>query len=832
MRSEAFAAPSFPQKSLLCIFCLFWNLNLAQATINNLLTGLPSPETESPASASASASSPSPLIVTQTTASDSSADHLVPFDDECVAHVTHTIADNGSRTQLLCTVNGLSFLIPSIRESWIKEQMELGKLISDETVMTLPEDAMLNQYTDEIHTTEPPTLWNHEMEERERRRRLRRLATTGTKTVLVVRIQATDKTSALTATQIGNYVFGDDGSAYNLKAQTAACSFNTLTYNKASARNGATTSIANGIVTIPVSVATSVNQTKMTNAVTAALQTEFSVTKLQDLADHLMYCFPKGTMDDKTIANAFMGGFLSFYNDEACSYPSAQIHELGHNFNMGHSSDSAQEYGDKSGLMGFSYEYTDKPKMCFNAAKSWQLGWYASKADSITPSSSSPTYSTKLAGVVDFAITKNKVLIEIQQTSSPTFFYVNYNRATGINSGTVEGANSVLVVSKNTTIDTNVSFANATLSSGNSFAISNFNGKSGETLTITFTSLENNEANVDIVLTGFPETTPTASINPSLAPSKAPSMLPSRAPSTVPSNQPSAKIVTSVSIQPSSNPSGSEKPSSSLAPSMKPSMQPSRTPSLSPSNSPSLSPSLAPSMKPVPSPTASLQPSSQPSSQPSKVPTSTPVSGPTQTPKPISNPLGTPPSGPIAIQRVATIVVEVGIDGLNDLDLICNGLEGFLKAHIQAAFDTNAQTSIACTQQQTRRDLVVTSFLDYEKPILLTVSSSFADFRQAPRQYFFLDFLEDLVVSEAAVAELPQYVKDAMGSSVEGVHIRLVETDDKPLLILAFGEDAPTPNPSGSSPTSTVVSQTSASGRNAGYLVSFGLGVLGVCTLL
>ncbi|CAJ1936136.1 unnamed protein product, partial [Cylindrotheca closterium] len=339
---------------------------------------------------------------------------------------------------------------------------------------------------------------------------------------------------------------------------------------------------------------------------------------------------------------------------EACAYPSVQLRSVGCNYNIGIASDRAHTFGDKSGLMGFSYKYTDIPYMCFNAAKSWQLGWYTSKADSITPSSSSATYSIKRAGIVEYDTTANKVLIQIRQTSSTTFYNINYNHATGLSEGTQEGANRVLVVSKDEAVDSNASMAQANLSSGNSFAISNFNGKSGETLTISFTLLENNEANVDIVLTGFQETSPTASITPSPAPSKAPNKILSRAPSPskapsktptrapsnapinapssmlpshVPSIQPSAKIVASDSIQPSSTASASEKTSSSralltpasgntsLSPSSSPSLGSSKTPSILRRKAPSTVPSTVPSDRPSTKifTSVSIQPSSDPS---------------------------------------------------------------------------------------------------------------------------------------------------------------------------------------------------------------------------
>lgn len=255
-------------------------------------------------------------------------DHLVPFREECLAHVVQSLGADGPLTVLRCTLpSGLTYPIPSVGEKWIKEQMILGELISDETIMTLPADAMLNQYTHEIHMSDLPRLWNYEMEERERRRKLRRLATTGTKTVLAVRVQATDATTTPTATDLQNLVFNDNGNNFNLKYQTEACSANQLIINKAADRAGTSTSISGGVTLVTISVATSAGSTAVENAITVALNTEFSVTNPNSLADHVMYCFPPGTTT--SLAYAVVNGYQSFYNDLGCTYGSAQMHEIG-----------------------------------------------------------------------------------------------------------------------------------------------------------------------------------------------------------------------------------------------------------------------------------------------------------------------------------------------------------------------------------------------------------------------------------------------------------------------------------------------------------------------
>ncbi|KAL7425494.1 hypothetical protein ACHAXM_000042, partial [Skeletonema potamos] len=76
------------------------------------------------------------------------------------------------------------------------------------------------------------------------------------------------------------------------------------------------------------------------------------------------------------VAYAGIKGHISVYNDKWCDYPSAQMHEIGHNLDFAHSNEGTERYGDTSGIMGFAYNQDEGPAMCFNAAKSWQSGWY------------------------------------------------------------------------------------------------------------------------------------------------------------------------------------------------------------------------------------------------------------------------------------------------------------------------------------------------------------------------------------------------------------------------------------------------------------------------
>ena len=81
----------------------------------------------------------------------------------------------------------------------------------------------------------------------------------------------------------------------------------------------------------------------------------------------------------------------------------------------------------------------DGPVLCWNAAKSWVIGWYASDSVTVDPSAGAVNYFT-LVGVADWANNiytpgQHKVVLEILDSSQTQNFYVIYNRAKGPNAG-------------------------------------------------------------------------------------------------------------------------------------------------------------------------------------------------------------------------------------------------------------------------------------------------------------------------------------------------------------------------------------------------------------
>eukprot|EP00526_Cylindrotheca_closterium_P002346 CAMPEP_0113639918 /NCGR_PEP_ID=MMETSP0017_2-20120614/20947_1 /TAXON_ID=2856 /ORGANISM="Cylindrotheca closterium" /LENGTH=903 /DNA_ID=CAMNT_0000551167 /DNA_START=18 /DNA_END=2730 /DNA_ORIENTATION=+ /assembly_acc=CAM_ASM_000147 len=566
------------------------------------------------------------------------------------------------------------------------------------------------------------------------RRRL--ATSTGNKDVLVVRVVTTDSQPTATAAQMSDSVFGTSGDPVNLKSQYEGCSDNKITITPATgtgtacnddpnflgffqfgsgnyadcdwftfdptnycstwgndpdlggggdtgntaccACGGGTTSsfnnnVVDGVFEINVAVAaSSLTSSQLEDVAMNELESQFGSSNLEDQYDLVMLCLPPGTTDGSWVAYANFPGFISVYNDNACLYPSVQMHEIGHNVGLSHSADTTDanvQYGDRTGMMGISYYVDDGParaKMCFNPAKSYILGWYSDK--NLDIGASTPPFCGQLVGVSNYPTIAGdeKVVLKIPDTS--TDYYVGYNHAMGFNEGTNEAANQVTIVSQDPTFGS-WSYLEARLSVGEEYIISNILG-SGDDLTIKVVQIDTSAggyAEVQVVQgtqtcpSSFPSNVP--SLAPSTDPSSEPSTLPSSKPSVVPSIGPSQ----APSIMPSGLPSVKPSIGPSQVPSVSPSLGPSQSPSIGPSQVPSQTPSLSevPSLSSAPSiilvPVAStgtvsmspsqapsgypsFVPSKQPSHEPSISPSKTPSIAPSQSPSKEGS--GTPSTAP------------------------------------------------------------------------------------------------------------------------------------------------------------------------------------------
>lgn len=124
----------------------------------------------------------------------------------------------------------------------------------------------------------------------------------GDKSVLAVRVIASNDSYSYTEAKLSEDVFGTGVGTVNIKSQYAKCSNQQLNIMPAADNNngndgGTSVSISNGVVTITVATSTSEGDGTMRTAITNKLNSVFEVNSPDALADHVMYCLPPGTMN-------------------------------------------------------------------------------------------------------------------------------------------------------------------------------------------------------------------------------------------------------------------------------------------------------------------------------------------------------------------------------------------------------------------------------------------------------------------------------------------------------------------------------------------------------
>ncbi len=346
---------------------------------------------------------------------------------------------------------------------------------------------------------------NEALDTSHRRRTL--VESSGTLKALVIRVIAQNGAEpSASVDRLRSDVFEDK---VCLKSQYAACSYGRL---EIEAFSGTTTTgrrINGGVVEVKVNVNPSYGNRDQFEAAANKRAAEI-YGDLASQFDLLLFSIPPGTGD--WLAYAYVDRFDSYYNDKWSSSVSAQVHEVGHSIGLAHSGEASDSYGDQSGMMGFSYDADDAPKMCFNPAKSYQLGWYAEQQKFLNPltdvlgqkSANRNAREYILNGVDDFQFGRERskeklVVLRLKQQQSREDFYLGFNRKTGMNSGTVENANEVIIVKKTGgPIEYGQSWKISTLSeTGDSYTINHFDGSSFD-VSIELISIVNKDAKVRI----------------------------------------------------------------------------------------------------------------------------------------------------------------------------------------------------------------------------------------------------------------------------------------------------------------------------------------------
>jgi len=321
--------------------------------------------------------------------------------------------------------------------------------------------------SDPVISTTPDTTWEIvDLEGGVDQSRRLAVKTMGISTLAIIRVIGNNNVQpSKSADALSNAFFGTSGDPQNLRKRYDLCSFGKMIFNPANDGRH----LRNGVVEIKVDepiVGQDIHS--LSNRVTMAIHAKFGY-HLFTKFDHVAYVIPGGTTYGKGgpkgwMAFAYIKQYLSVFNDENAMYLSHQVHEIGHNLGLYHSAHKEEAYGDQSGIMGYGYNLYDSPQMCFNGAKSWQLGWYKDKAIEIDPDGGSRSVYLSFFGDYD-KVPRNSqddvVLIKIG------YYHIIYNLKEGINSETMEFANKVTVTYNKSQRD--LSRSDAALGPGDKF---------------------------------------------------------------------------------------------------------------------------------------------------------------------------------------------------------------------------------------------------------------------------------------------------------------------------------------------------------------------------
>mmetsp|Transcript_18318 Transcript_18318/g.24419 ORF Transcript_18318/g.24419 Transcript_18318/m.24419 type:complete len:404 (-) Transcript_18318:465-1676(-) len=215
--------------------------------------------------------------------------------------------------------------------------------------------------------------------------------------------------------------------------------------------------------------------------------------------DYVMYLLEGCYGECGWIAYAYVNDWNTVYQGKKYAAVGVQMHELGHNFNLAHSGGiDGNNYTDYTGMMGNPLFEDEIGKMCFNAAKNWQISWYGGVGDEsmykvkVDPQET-PLSSFTLVGIGEFdknTNDKHPVVVKIETGTNKDYF-IGFNRAVGPNAQNVEADNEVTIVQVNggNGLDYGQSYLKAHLLSDEVYTENNF-ANTGEPLSIKVNSID------------------------------------------------------------------------------------------------------------------------------------------------------------------------------------------------------------------------------------------------------------------------------------------------------------------------------------------------------
>jgi len=315
----------------------------------------------------------------------------------------------------------------------------------------------------------------------------------GDKYVLGIRVIATDHSPPDTVHEISNNIFGTGNDQDNLKTQTSACSYGQLNMipgaNPGKGQDISEHEVAPGMIEVNIDIPLEdSSKNTVQNAVIDAANKKLGFN-LPGPFDHVMIILENCYQKCQGISYGIVNGYISVYYSNNYSYAFVQLHEIFHNLGFSHSGGlDGNPYTDHTCVMGNPFIAGGGEKMCFNAAKNWELGWYDY---SYFDSSSSSCWSGSIIGLGEWnnGIHNLPVVVKIE-TNSKNDYFLQFNRNAGPNAQNIVAHNEIMIIiaEKNGQIY-GQSFLKAHLIMGESYSIPNWKG-TGKDLVVTATNID------------------------------------------------------------------------------------------------------------------------------------------------------------------------------------------------------------------------------------------------------------------------------------------------------------------------------------------------------
>jgi len=337
----------------------------------------------------------------------------------------------------------------------------------------------------------------------------------GDKPILVVKVtDSVGRAREESAIQIGDDIFGSVNDPVNLKSQLYDCSHGVL--NVVPGDNGSSNPVvdqdkysAPGVIeiTIDIDITTASDRYAIHNAVTAEVQ-EYMGFSLPGPYEQVMYVLEKCYVGCGWAAYAYVNSWMSVYQDVYYKQVGVLVHELGHNFGLAHSGGlNNAAYTDHTGMMGNPLYSDDTGRMCYNAAKNWQIGWYDDNKLLLEPLTEENDWiqTVNMVGIADYKNNPEGYAVVVKlETGLPigNDYFVAFNRATGVNADNDQADDEVTIVQVDggNGESYSQSYLKATLSQGEAYTISSFGGTSKNIVVeVTNINLSTNPGTATIV---------------------------------------------------------------------------------------------------------------------------------------------------------------------------------------------------------------------------------------------------------------------------------------------------------------------------------------------